>query len=312
MKSTCLACATAILTLSATPTRAQSTSGAADIPVTLDAETQERLGVATVTLEARSLADSVEAIVRAVDPAPLVMLDAELTAAAAAAAASASALERTAGLAAQNQSASQQALEAAQAQAAADAATLTMLQRRLGLEWGTAIAGLSSEARAALVSDMATGRAALLRADAPQRPEGLEGRVLIQLTADAPPIPAETLGLTPSAEPRMQTIGLYCLVRGETARALRSGRVLPGRIETAATVTGSVLPRAALVRLDGRAWAYVRTGEGSFVRRAVDDGRPVDAGWFVTRGFAPGTTVVVRGAGSLVAVERGGEAGEED
>ncbi len=281
------------------------------IAVSLSEPAQERMGVESEALAERTTHDSVPAVIRTIDPGPLAMLDSDLAGATIAAASSDQELQRTSSLAAQDQSASQQALEAARAKAAADNASLTLLRRRLALEWSPAFGAMTAEQRSALVNAVAAGSAALLRADAPQHPEGIEGRVLVEATAGQPPIAADPLGLSGTADPRMQTIGLYCVVRGTQAGTLRPGRVFSGSIETGSKITGVVLPRSAIVRLDGSDWVYVRTGDESFERREVVDAHQMQDGWFVPAGFPPGTEVVVRGAGSLVALERKGPEGDE-
>lgn len=284
-----------------------------EVPVSMPTVSQTRMGVASIVLEAREIQASVDAVVRAIDPTPLAMLDSDLAAAAAAYAASEKEFRRTEGLAAQDQSASQQALEAARARAAADMSTVTLLERRLEFEWGAAFAAQSASDRRTLISAVANGRAALLRADAPQRPEGLAaGRVLIETAPAGEPIAADTLGSSGAADPRMQTIGLYCIVHGPAAAALRPGRVFSGRIETEGKMTGVVIPRSALVRLDNAVWAYVRTGADDFRRRQIINPRPLQDGWFVADGFPPGIAVVTQGAGSLLALERADDATAAD
>jgi len=292
--------------------QAQSACAADDIPVTATATDQARLGISTRVLEQRTVAASVDAVVRSIDPAPLAALDADLDAATAALRMSHSELRRIEGLARQDQSASQQALEAAQARADSDAATLTLLQRRLEVEWGTGIAALSSSQRSELVKSVASGTAALLRADAPLYPEGIDGDVLIPLGSESAERATDTLGFSGSVDQRMQTVGLFCVVHGAAAAQMRPGRVLQGRIQTGSTSSGVVLPRSSLVRLDGAVWAYVATGEETFVRREVVAPQPLEDGWFVTEGFAAGTAIVDRGAGALVAIERADESAEVD
>lgn len=294
----------AIVLLAATAAaRAQSPSFP-DVPVTMPAADQSRMGVSSTALEAREVPVAVPAIVRAVDPAPLAQLDADLAAAAAASAAADRELRRTQDLAAQDQSASQQALETARARALTERANVKLLRRRLGIEWGPYFQNLSDDSRGILIGEVTSGSAALLRADAPSRADGISGQVLVDIDAERPPLAARPLGLSGSADPRMQTVGLFCLVRGSRAAALRAGRTFAGRIETDETATGVVIPRSALVRLGGAIWAYVRTGEETFVRRELDGARPLDDGWLVTRGFDAGVEVVDRGAGSLAALER--------
>jgi hypothetical protein len=283
-----------------------------EVPVTVTTADQAKLGVETAVLESRTVRLSITAIVRSIDPLPLAALNSDLAAATAAAAASDSELRRVAGLAAQDRSASQQALEAARARAAADRAAVTLLQRRLELEWGTAFAAQDDQARDRLVRDVSSGTAALLRADALERSEGVEGRVTVEIADGVEIATSELLGLSGSADPRMQTIGLFCVVRGDGARMLRPGRVLGGRIETGEPATGVVLPRSALIRTEGSVWAYVRTGAQDFMRREIAGGQPVVDGWFVTDGFDPGTEIVANGAGSMIAIERADEMVEED
>lgn len=283
-----------------------------DVPVTVPSADQARLGIASTVLESRPVNASVDAIVRSVDPLPLAVLNSDLVAATAAAAASDSELERVAGLVAQDRSASQQALELARARAAADAAAVSLLHRRLELEWGPAFAALADDARQQLIDDISSGAAALLRADAPERPDGVIGRVFVDFGDDAEIDTMELVGLSGTTDQRMQTIGLYCVVRGDRAKALRPGRVLSGRIETDAVLTGVVLPRSALIRSNGKVWVYVRTGEQEFVRREVVGGLPVADGWYVEDGFDPGTAIVVVGAGSMSAFERADETAEEE
>jgi len=283
-----------------------------DIPVSVPVGDQARLGIVVATLESQTVNSSVEAIIRSVDPLPLATLNSDLLAATAAAAASESELRRVAGLAAQDRSASQQALELARARAAADRAAVSLLHRRLELEWGAGFARQADQFREKLIEDVSSGTAALLRADAPERPGGVAGRVTVELPDDVEIVATELLGLSGTADQRMQTTGLYCVVRGDDAKLLRPGRVLGGRIEIDAAMTGVVLPRSALIRADGRVWVYVRTDADEFVRREVSGGLPVTGGWYVADDFEPGIEIVVEGAGSMASFEHADELVEED
>lgn len=66
---------------------------------------------------------------------------------------------------------------------------------------------------------------------------------------------------------------------------------------------GVVLPRSAIVRSEGRAWAYVQGGDRGFTRRPVPLDTPAGGGWFVSAGFEPGERVVVEGAQTLLSEE---------
>jgi hypothetical protein len=66
---------------------------------------------------------------------------------------------------------------------------------------------------------------------------------------------------------------------------------------------GVVLPRAAMLRLEGEHWVWIRSADDQFTRREVEHARPVEAGWFVAEGFKPGEKIVVGGAQLLLSEE---------
>lgn len=287
-------------------------ASAAPVSLTLSVSDQQKMGVSTTPLASRQEKLGLDAIVRVVDPVPLAELAAGLSSASAARAASVADLRRQEQLAAQDQSASQLAVETARARAAADRSTLDLLHRRLQLEWGPAFAAMPVGELDALVGAVAEAQVAILRADLPGKPEGAVGDITVITERGAPTLIAQPIGLSGSVDPRLRTRGLYGLVRGADAATLRPGRLFPGTVATAAELTGVVIPRAAVVRLDGADWAYVRSGETQFERRRIIDPSFTAAGWFVTQGFALGEAIVERNAGSLIAVERADEATESD
>jgi hypothetical protein len=76
-------------------------------------------------------------------------------------------------------------------------------------------------------------------------------------------------------------------------------------------VSGWLLPRSALIRIDGATWVFVRESAELFVRREVTAAQMFDDGWLVTNGFGANDEVVEQGALALLALERGADAGEE-
>ncbi|HKB15103.1 MAG TPA: multidrug transporter, partial [Planctomycetota bacterium] len=95
------------------------------------------------------------------------------------------------------------------------------------------------------------------------------------------------------------------LLRVETeGLPLRPGRAVVARLPLPGSARkGVVIPRSAVVRFDGRAWAYVRTAEGKFSRREIALDDPVEKGWFVESPLAPGEEAVVVGAQALLSEE---------
>jgi hypothetical protein len=283
-------------------------------PVKLPAEIQRKLGLATQPLVAASRTATVTGFARVLDPGPLAQLDADIEAAAVAAQASAAEAERTRSLHADGQTVSTKALEAAEAQARTDAARLAALRRRVALEWGEGLARLSERQRAALVEDLAAGRAALLRIDTPSG-QGQAG--LRSVDIDMGPlgvVHATVLGPARSADPHLFSPGVIAKVAGRAAAGLSAGLAMPVKLTASQPMHGVVLPRAALVRGGGQAWAYVKTGEENFLRRPAEAAlAEADGGLFVASGFRPGETVVTTGAAALFAAETNvGEAGGGD
>lgn len=288
-------------------------SGAAfiDGEVRLGAEQQARAGLRVAVLAAGGAPQIKQGFARGLDVSPLAAINAEISTARAAAVASRAEAGRLVALAAQDQSASTRAVEAARAQAAADASRADLAERRVGLEFGAGLARLDLAARQRLLSEIAAGRAALVRVDVPGAASSAGSRVIIAdggLTA-----PVSVLGPAASADARLQSAGLLAIVRGPMARSASAGRVLAASLEQSSTEAGVIVPREALVRWRNAIWAYRRTAPGVFVRRELVDARPVESGWFVTSGLSAGDVVAVGGAGTLLAIERGGEqAGEKD
>jgi hypothetical protein len=285
---------------------------AGSIPeVTMSTENQARMGVTVSTLERRSRADVVHAYVRAVDIVPLLALASDLQAARAALDVSEAELSRLATLASQAQSASARDVESARSAAAAAGSRLSLLRRRLRVEWSTDLAG-EVEQSEGLVESLSQGETVLLRADAPTRPAGVVGQVVINAGKDRAPLVAEPIGRSGTIDARMQTIGLYALLRSGGADRVRPGGVFEGEIRTSDVSQGFLLPRASVVRIDGSSWVYVQTGTTTFQRRALSGARPVPEGWFVSDHFQEGDIVAVSGAESLLAVEGAPESSAPD
>ncbi|HTI67721.1 MAG TPA: hypothetical protein VL460_09290 [Caulobacteraceae bacterium] len=267
-------------------------------PLKLDAATQKRLGVVTAPLVAVRRTATAAGFARVMDPAPLAVLDADIAAAAAAYQASRAEAERTRVLHAADATVSAKVAEAAQAQARADAARLTALRRRVGLEWGPAFATLSDAGRGRLIGDLSAGRTALVRIDmAGGVTPGLH-TAQIDLGAGGL-VTAVVLGPARSSDPRLLAAGLIARVDGPDALKLPTGLSAPVVLSAGPGAVGVILPRSALLRLGGRTLVYVRRDAGSFETRAAEGGVTDPQGLFVARGFTPGEQVVVQGASAL-------------
>ncbi len=112
------------------------------------------------------------------------------------------------------------------------------------------------------------------------------------------------IGPSRTAEPRLQSSGLICLVAGPQAVLFSVGLTQSARINQPTSESGVVLPRGAVVRSEGSDWAYVRTGPAAFERRQIQDPIPEADGYFVGHGFAPGDVVAVQGVAALFAADQ--------
>jgi len=267
----------------------------------LDAAAQARLGLRLATLAAGQMPPTTRAVADVLDPVPLAKAVDELTAAQAAADASRAEVARTRALLAANGNASRKALEAAQAQAAADQARLREARVALRSAWGDGLANMDKSRRQRLIDALVDGRQVLLKAEPLGRPD------------TALTVHAATLRLPHGKDAFARVLGqLPRSTSGLAAGWLLqapAGALVPGMVLTAQLhgegppVHGVLLPRAAIVRWNGLDWAYVATGRTQFARRAVTARAMTPAGWLVGAPFKPGERVVVQGAEALIAVD---------
>ncbi len=281
--------------------------------VTVDAAEQGRLGVVVAKLSSTPAPSGTASTARVLDPGPLLTLDSELTAAEASLSASRAEAERTQKLFAEDRTASAHAVETANSQAQADKQRVASARRRISLEWGDGIADLPPARRTALLNDLAQVRAELVRIELPQGAASPQvgSTVSVRVNADTAQLKAVVLGTLPAADPRLQTRGLLVELRGSEANLAIGSMLLaliPGKEHTA----GVLLPRSALIRKDSKVWAYVQATPTTFIRREVVGYQPVEDGWFVPNGFAPGDQLVTAGAASLFAIEEPAAAADED
>jgi hypothetical protein len=291
-----------LILLAATAARADDDDKAVK-PVKLAGEVQQKLGLKSEPLKATTSAASLSGFVKVLDPGPLAQLDSDIDAADAAAEASQAEFARSQALNKDGQVVAAKQVEAAKAQARADATKAALLRRRLGLEWGDGVARLSARQRAELLADVAAGKAALIRIDTPSG-EGLAGLKAVDL--DLGPlgkVRATVLGTARAADPRLLSPGVIATARGPGVRSLQVGLSAPVKLYSAAAASGVLVPRAALLRSGGETWVYVRTAGDTFLRKEVEHGRSGPDGLFAPEGFKAGEQVVTQGAAALFAAE---------
>lgn len=273
-------------------------------PVTLDGATLRRLSVTTAPARAVTQSSVIAGFARVLDPIPLAQLDADIAAARPTAAASAAEAARSEALFAQDATVSRKVAQAAAMQAGGDSARLSLLLRRLGLEWGPAISRLSDARRGALVAALSSGRSALVRIDSANG-VGQAGLRTVQLDlGEMGSTTATILGPARAADPRLQSPGLIAQVSGPKATLLSTGLSVTAKLSGAARPSIFV-PNAAILRVDGASWVYRRIGAQAFARTRLI-GPVATAGGLLAGGLRAGDPIVMNGAAALYAAERGG------
>ncbi|QJU59085.1 hypothetical protein HL653_16125 [Sphingomonas sp. AP4-R1] len=273
-------------------------------PVMLDGATLRRLSVTTAPARMVTQAGSVAGFARVLDPIPLAQLDADIAAARPTAAASAAEAARSQALFAEDATVSRKVAQAAAMQAGGDNARLSLLVRRLGLEWGPAISRLSDARRGALVAALSSGRSALVRIDSANG-VGQAGLHMVQLDlGEMGSATATILGPARAADPRLQSPGLIAQVSGPKAALLSTGLSVTAKL--GGTAHASIfVPNAAILRVEGASWVYRRIGAQAFARTRLI--APVaTAGGLLAGGLRAGDPIVTNGAAALYAAERGG------
>jgi hypothetical protein len=112
---------------------------------------------------------------------------------------------------------------------------------------------------------------------------------------------ARLISAFPRVDPRIQ--GRSFLYSAPAQGDFTPGVNLVSHFTVGSSTRGVVVPSSAVVWSDGKAWAYLQKDARQFSRREVATGSPVDAGYFVTTGFAAQDKVVTRGAQSLLSEE---------
>jgi hypothetical protein len=283
----------------AAPTRV-SRSPQGEIILTLDAETQKRIGLAFAPLSPAEHRATRQGFARVLDSTSLVSLLNELALARTNLAASEKELARAKVLAAQS-NVSEKALLAAANTTERDRLAVQATEDKLALAFGGELANRADLLQLSRL--LASLEAALVRVDLSAGETLLKPPTKARVFApanEAELFEAEFIGPAPSVEPEFQGQAFLYLVL-QTNRRLAPGANLTALLELLGNASpGVVVPRDAVVRSDGRGWAFVRTGDDTFTRREVLLTRPTRGGWFVAEGFKPSDKVVVVGAQVLL------------
>jgi hypothetical protein len=290
-----------------------------DFVVKLEKEKWKALGLEMAEPLKAELKPQRVAFGRVLDPVPLVALDGELASADAALAASRAEFDRTQALQKSGEGMSRKVAETAEAQFRSDEIKADGLRRRARLEWGAAFPAADAAKRRAFVEQLVGGESALVRVELlpgdalAEQPTGARISVLGR---ESETIESSVITPASDADPKTQAQGFILRV-DKPAFALRPGMALTAWLELPQKVrAGFAVPRAAVLRHDGRAWVFVQEETEKFVRKPVSIETPLDGekGWFVSGesgGIKGDDLLVVTGAQTLLSEELKAQGGEE-
>jgi hypothetical protein len=277
--------------------------------VTLSPDTQKRIELKVAALEAAQQRRELTAYGSVLDPSPLAALQGEIALDQTALETAQKVTQRAKALFEQDENVPRKTLEAAQSEERADEIKLRTAQRRLALEWGGAIAGLSEAERRELVDRIVAHQTALLRIELPmgETMAGAPESIQVFAAGRATGYPAAFISAAPQADPK--TLGQGFLLRVDEAdAALAPAAAVTARLRLAESPrTGVAIPDPAIVRSAGKTWVYVAGAENKFTRREVALDAPLESGWLATNGVAAGERVVVQAAQVLLSEEQKSE-----
>ncbi len=298
----------------------------ADAGVTIDADTQTRLGLATGSPTAADWQPEIKAYGQVLDRAPLGDALLELSRAEIAFDSSHIELERAKVLQAQN-NISQRAYQDSETTYQQNFASAQAAFVKIRQTWGPEIASLTGDIvlppgtvrkpnpQLAALTDSSS----LIRVDLPagERLPDLKGAVrLVPLAEKVPPVNGICFDRLPVMDPQTQQQSLLCVADGADAQKLIPGEAVTAYVKTAGNlVSGVVVPASAVLRYQGANWIYVQTGTNRFSRAAITLDKSAENGWFVADGLAATNHIVVTGAQSVLSAELSGNGfttGERD
>ncbi|MGC2415004.1 MAG: hypothetical protein WA459_20185, partial [Stellaceae bacterium] len=283
--------------------------------LTLSAAEQQASGIETARVLRAPARESVVGYGSVLDPAPLSELsnryraaESEVATATAKLAVSRGAFERAKILYREQQNISAAQLQGAEGSFAVDKAVLDAAQSHLRSvaasarqAWG-GVLGVALTDRSDLITRLVEREDYLVKVTLPPgagvatppaiATARLDGGRELQLTYLSP---------ATTVDPRLQ--GITYLFRAAAEAALLPGLNIEVLLSVEASGRGVVVPEAAVVWLQGKAWVYHRTDPSTFVRREIAPDHAGPDGGYVVTGLPAEADIVVRGAQMLLSEE---------
>ncbi len=209
-----------------------------------------------------------------------------------------------------DQTASQRAVETAEAERVTAESRLAGAESRVGAlvqrlrqDWGPEIARWAMAPRSPELERLLDGQEVLLMmtlAPGHSAPPTLGPLEVVLPGNSGPQRRATPVSPAPRTDPAFPGTTFFFRT---SAEGLRSGERVAGRLVLGGSPTeGVTVPDSAVIWHGGSAWVYVQEAPDRFERRAVSTGEPAGDGWF-DETLKAGERVVVRGAQLLLSEE---------
>ena len=218
---------------------------------------------------------------------------------------------------------SDRALQAAEAQLAADKAAIASARGELqsvrdaiSLKWGPTLSGWIFDYSPSLLGILAA-KDTLVQISVPPviNLKGIPKKVKIRPPTGGE-VSANFVSRASKTDPKIQGVSFIYIAHSS------SGRLVPGmdvmaQMPSGRAQTGFLVPFSAVVWLQDRAWVYVKKKETAFVRVEVPTSNSGNEAYFVSGIFSAGDEIVIKGAQTLLSEEMqpkttGGGEDEED
>jgi hypothetical protein len=291
----------------------QGASGEAII--SLDTDTQARLGLKMETPATAQWQPGVKAYGRVLDPAPLGDLVADLFREELIFDKSHQELERAKVLK-QDNNISERAFQDTETTYTLNFAAVAAIRQKIQTQWGGRIAEMTGPIvvppGTKRTSDPKLGKilganGSLIRIDIPagERVPNIESSRIFPLAKRERQITATYFSKLPAIDPQTQQQGLLFLNDApDTADSLAPGEAVEALIkEPAMPINGVLVPSDAVLRYEGKGWIYVQTGTNDFTRTEIPLDRPLNGGWFASEHLPATNRIVITGAQTVLSAE---------
>jgi hypothetical protein len=287
--------------------------------VELTAVQAQNLGIVMAAAKAATFTPKIGGFGVVISVDAIAKSDSEVMAARAAAKQSAASLRRARDLATGAEAAvSQDALNIAERQSVSDNAALSLAEAQATATFGRNAPWMDEKKHDEIMQRFQSGAMALVRGTFPltsllRGTAPLErSPAKITISRIGPELSAASWTASEvwdaPADPEVPGRSVFALVNAPLA----SGERVAVSVADGTSRKGVLVPQAAIILADSIAWFYTREPNNNYVRHQVDLSLAMPGGYFVPAGAAPGTPIVVAGAGLLLARELGPSAESEE